>query len=398
MNALAYKESKSTFISFFDALKNGASETANEIKIIEFICGFCLIFFSVFIAGESVTSLSVISLIAIRMFANSKRFILQSQIIKIVFFVSFFYLYFVSTEWGLSEPSDAIRRIVRMSLVVILMLMIANGKINIKSYLVGLSFGLVFNAIAWKLGIAPQFYEGYLTGWISDKNVSGLYYGFVPLVLLFFVRSSRYQMAVFIISVPLLWATGSRTSIAAFLIGILWLFFANKLNIFPKIFLGVFIVWFFEWLQRNYADSFFFGDRSGTDALRDRIDTAAWEKVQQAPWHGLGLGQATVDLGENRQFFFHNSYWTLMVEGGILWVLAVCFLSLWIIFLSKQKVRTINNRRFMGAESVGIYLAICSWRLGEVILTYPWAIAMGLALSMLAVSLKPEENNSILVD
>lgn len=70
-------------------------------------------------------------------------------------------------------------------------------------------------------------------------------------------------------------------------------------------------------------------------------------------------------------------------------------MSIWAVLLLKQPQeklaidrsdamqKKLSSRKVM-AEATMVLLFICSWRLGEVFLTVPWAMAVGLGLSYLA--------------
>ena len=73
------------------------------------------------------------------------------------------------------------------------------------------------------------------------------------------------------------------------------------------------------WLVGNIPDdlSLFgpFSNRSGSDALRDRIIAQEHEQIASAPWYGNGPGTRQVNV-RDREFFFHNSYLATRQEGG----------------------------------------------------------------------------------
>ena len=134
--------------------------------------------------------------------------------------------------------------------------------------------------------------------------------------------------------------------------------------------------WAIGFITEDFADASVFGDRTGTDILRARIDEMSWAKVQQTGFFGQGLGEAYVyDVAGERTWFFHNSYWSAFVEGGWIWVLGVVAVTLLV------AVRPLSNNDWtvyqVIAQGVGIALLICALRLGEVFYTLPWGICMG---------------------
>lgn len=355
-------------------------EGAGKIVILDFILGFLLIFRSIAVAGLPLSALVLLVYVTFRFFQKSSYQVKQSVIISTFFMLGAAYLLLVSVEINDASLNTSLQRLVRIGSVVLFALLIADRRVNFRSFIYGFTVGLIFNAVGFYSGVAPADYGSYLTGWIQDKNVAGLYYAIVSMSLYALAQSRWQRFVILLIFLPLLWETGSRTSIGAFLIGMLWFHTAQRMNFFFKVILGAFTMWLFEWAQTRFSDSEVFGDRTGTDWFRERIDEAALTKVQGAPWYGRGLGEATVELGNGRSQFFHNSYWTLLIEGGWPWLILVVGLSILTVFVWKQKTAPRN----IVAEPLMIILFVCSWRLGEVLLTMPWGLAMGIALYYLA--------------
>lgn len=360
---------------------------AGSLVVLEFILGALMVTAGVNfpILNFPINVAIAILLIIIRIDKRAVYYVPKSGVFLAIFVLALSFVVVSSLTVGLSTSSDVLRRAVRISIVVIIALLIADRRIHIQSLMLGLSFGMAINAIAFYAGITPDNYGGYLTGWMNDKNVAGMYYGVVPLIMfgLYTKKWQRYTLVLF--ALPLLFLTGSRTSMGAFMIGVLWILFAQKANLFFKIILGFFLGWVFEWMQTNFADSSVFGDRTGTDWFREQIDIASWAKTEAAPWNGLGFGQATVILPNGREMYFHNSYWTLLVEGGWPWAIAILGITFYAVFVWKQAGQINSPERNLTAEAATVFLAVCSWRLGEVMLTIPWAFAVGYALSLTAI-------------
>lgn len=357
------------------------AEGTGSLVLLEIIAGAFLVTMGVPLFGFPM-GLLVLAVLALLRLSKPSRFdVPKRNIFMLIMLGGLTYVAVASLNVGISTPDDVIRRLARISILLLVLILIADRRIDFRSLILGLAIGLTVNAIAFYTGIAPDRYEGALTGWLNDKNVSGLYYGAIPILMFGLFPRVSHRVLTLLIFLPLLWQTGSRTSMAGLLIGVFWILFAQKANVFLKFGLGAFVAWLFEWLQTNFADSPLFGDRTGSDQLRLRIDEASWEKVSSAPWSGWGLGQATVQIMD-KTFYFHNSYWTLLVEGGLIWLVIVTGLSLLAVFIWKQNIPA--GYRVLTAEAVMVFLAICSWRLGEVILTLPWVFSVGLALSLTA--------------
>lgn len=364
---------------------NHVAGEVGKINMVEFIVGFLMIFFNVTLGGLPVATVAVAVLVLVKLFAKTKYTVPQAGTFLGIIILALGYIAVVSYSSPYTTSGEVTRRLVRIIITIGFAMLIADKRIDIRSLSLGLGIAMVINTIAFYAGIAPDHYNGYLTGWFNDKNVAGMYHAVVPFLLFVFFSKKWERTVTLTFALPTLWLTGSRTSMAAFMIGVLWVLFAQKLNLFFKLVFGVFVGWLFEWLQNTFASNPIFGDRSGTDWFREQIDLASQAKLDVAPWQGMGLGQAVVTLDGGRQMFFHNSYWTLLVEGGWPWLGIIIAVTVLATFIWKQP----NQKRLLAAEALVVALSIMSWRLGEVILTAPWAIAVGLALSYLAV---PREN------
>lgn len=282
---------------------------------------------------------------------------------------------FVESE---ANDVDWTRRLVRIILLGIFVWTVASGRVDVRSGLFGLLSALVVNIPLYYLGIAPDPYAGFLTGYLGDKNIAGLFYALIPILLLAFVTKAwqRWLLIVFAISATFL--TGSRTSLGAIACAVLWLLFARRLGLIWRTLLAVGLINLLNFVEDNYAQAWIFEDRSGTDALRARIDAAALSLVNEVPWYGSGLGTAIAKV-EDRYFFFHNAYWGLIVEGG--WIFLASVLSVFVI-VGLNPLRGSSPARFVVAiEAAVIIILTCATRLGEVFITVPAAIVLGCAFA-----------------
>ena len=123
----------------------------------------------------------------------------------------------------------------------------------------------------------------------------------------------------------LVWRTGSRTSLAALVCGLAWFLLRPRLGTGGRLALVAALARLVQVVESRFSRIGVFVDRDGSDGFRQRIDDASRIKLDGAPFQGLGLGEAWVDL-QGRAFFFHNSYWAALVEGG--WVLLAVYLLL----------------------------------------------------------------------
>lgn len=373
-----------------------------KIRLIDFIFGIAMIQQSLIVGGMPLGNLAAGVLVFLAFNRKTDFYNRHSGAFTSLIVLAIFYTASTSVLFGISTTGETIRRAIKIGIVVGVALLLADKRIDFRSLILGMTSGLIANVPVFYAGLNSNTYGGYLTGWVPDKNQAGLWYATVGLLMVMSLKKRNHRILAIITFLVLIYLTGSRTSTAAYLFGLLWMIIARYLNLLMKLGLGAFIIWAVDWLTQNLAQNEAFGDRTGTDALRQRIDEAAWAKVQSAPFTGLGYGQATVKV-EELTFFFHNSFWTLLVEGGWVYAIAIVGLTVWAVFLLRQPqehktnqygtdidVKKIHQRMVLG-EAGMVLLFICSWRLGEVFLTIPWALAMGLALSMLSTPIEKTE-------
>lgn len=282
---------------------------------------------------------------------------------------------------SLATPDDSIngwpRRALRLVLVMGFLLVVVSGRIHYPSFVRGMAAGLLANAVLFEAGLAPTPYGDYLSGYLLDKNVAGLAYTVVGLLLLGLARRPSAQVAIAAATSWFVWTTGSRTSIAALACGLAWLLLAPRLRRGGRLTLAAGLALAVRFVDMNYARIGVFSTRDGTDALRQRIDYASTLKVDDTPWHGLGLGSAYVHL-DGRTFLFHNSYWSAFVEGG--WVLAVAYVAATLLVGVGLLRRQPPTRTWAAAQAANIAVLVCALRLGEAFGTTTGMLALGAGL------------------
>lgn len=314
----------------------------------------------------------------------SRLFILFGAILSYIALVSVF-----------ADPSeyaaDWTRRWLRLAVTTLLIYVIAVGQIHLRSAILGYSAALVVNAALFFAGLAPDDYGGYLTGYLADKNYAGLVHTLFALLIMTAYTKRWQQVTVFLISCALLWTTGSRTSLGALAFAYLWILVAPRLIPVAKAALLGILWWLLGFLTEDYAQAGVFGDRVGSDELRERIDMMSWAKVQETGFFGQGLGEAyAYDMTDQRTWFFHNSYWSAFVEGGWPWAVALVAITLFVAVRPLSKNLGWNKYQVI-AQGLGIALLVCALRLGEVFYTLPWAICMGFVLRAWIISLPSNE-------
>ncbi|MDK6269431.1 hypothetical protein QP113_08195, partial [Lactobacillus mulieris] len=90
-------------------------------------------------------------------------------------------------------------------------------------------------------------YGGYLTGFLGDKNVSGLFYALLPVLLVATMQRMGPKLLVLGAGSVLTFLTGSRTSMAALLCAVVWILVSPYLGRVLRIALGVVMGWFVSW-------------------------------------------------------------------------------------------------------------------------------------------------------
>ncbi len=295
-------------------------------------------------------------------------------------------LVFVSVVSMMSQPTSLaspwLRRIVRLAGVALLTTALATGRLNIRAMIVGTTTGLVANAAAFYLHLVPDTYAGALTGFLGDKNRAGLFYATFGLLSLAVFRQRALQVLLVTGFAGLIWLTESRSSITAYTAGLIWFLVVAKRPLAIRWASAAGLLWLVTFVEENFAQAGVFQNRWGSDLLRGRIDAAADAKLALAPWFGMGLGEAYVFLQGSR-WFFHNSYSSLLVEGG--WVFLIVVLAITVIVGLRPfspGEEHFDSRLTAGATVV---LLICAWKLGEVFLTIPWAVTIGYALNRILV-------------
>ena len=276
-----------------------------------------------------------------------------------------------SADWRL--------RLVRLGAVAALVFVLASGRIDLRSGIAGMALVCLVNVPVFYAGLAPDSYGGYLTGLIGDKNFAGYTYAVVGVLTMALVRRAPLRLLVFLVFAPPLWLTGSRTALAGYALAAVWILLGPRLQLLGKLALGALSYLVVEVTTEDYSRIGRFSDREGSDLLRARIDAASEIKVEETGPFGRGLGSAFVEIPPDL-WFFHNSYWTALVEGGWPWLLVVLTLTL-VALLHPLRRRTAPALPL--SLGLGVVILVTAGRMGEVFFTLPWAIAVGYGLACL---------------
>ena len=205
------------------------------------------------------------------------------------------------------------KRALRLVLVVTALFVIVSGRIHFPSLVRGMAAGLLGNAVLFFAGVAPAPYGRLLSGYLLDKNQAGLAYTVVGVLLIGVTTDRRRQVAVVVVTSALVWTTGSRTSLAALACALVWFALRPRLNVLGRLGLGAAIALALPFVQEKYGQAGEFADRVGTDWFRARIDAASQAKLDQAPWHGQGLGEAWINLPDGSDLLLPQ---LLLVAAG----------------------------------------------------------------------------------
>ena len=277
----------------------------------------------------------------------------------------------------LTTPDTSIsgwpRRALRLAMVGMLLLVLISGRLHYPALVRGAALGAAVNYVLFTAGLAPAPYGAYLSGFYLDKNQAGLAYVVVGLLFLGLQRTRRSQVLVVLATTWTVWETGSRTSLAALACALAWLVLRPRLGLPGRLVLAGVLATGVQVLESRFAQVGAFASRFGSDVLRERIDAASRLVLDAAPVQGSGLGEAYVVI-DDREFFFHNSYWTALVEGG--WVLAAAYVALTAVLGIGLLRREPAPTAWRAGEAANVAVLVCALRLGEVFGTTAAVLAL----------------------
>jgi len=271
------------------------------------------------------------------------------------------------------------KRVMRLALVVTALVCIVSGRIHYPSVVRGMAVGLLANAALFYAGVAPAPYQGYLTGYLLDKNQAGLACTVVGVLLVGVTTDRRRQAAIWVATSALVWVSGSRTSLAALAFAIVWFALRPRMSVILRLGLAACMALLLPFVQEKYGQAGEFANRVGTDAFRARIDAAAQAKLSAAPFQGQGLGEAWIQLPDGATYFFHNSYWSLLIEGGWIYLAVLLVAHVW---FGMRPLRPGPPPSLLArsGEAANLAVLVCALRLGEVFGATTASIALAAGL------------------
>ena len=359
----------------------GVLSAVGKLRIPEFVLFFGLIFEgSMFGLPIPFNQVVVVGIILLAVTRSPQVDLGRLQMLVPLLVIGLFYLAMLSMFTEATEFAfDWERRLLRLGLTAVFLLVLASGRIDLRSGLAGLATGMILNAIAFYLGLAPDNYGGVLSGFFMDKNVAGMAYAIVGVLVLAVVDRRWVKVAFVLVFAALVWLTGSRTSIAAMVAGVGWILIAPRLPVIGRWIFGLLIYLGVDLVSEDYSQIGVFSNRVGSDLLRSRIDAASEVKVDGAGFFGMGLGEAYVSFPDDpgSRWLFHNSYWSALVEGGWPWLLLV--LGITVVF-ALRPFETRLTKPELAVQATAVTVLICAWRLGEVFFTLQWALVVGAAI------------------
>ena len=274
------------------------------------------------------------------------------------------------------------RRLLHIGLYVALALAAAQGRFHAGAMARGLATGIVVSAAAHFAGVVEGGYEGRLTGLMADPNAAGYMVTTLGCLVMAGLSASRFRVAIGLTLVVIVILTYSRTSLLAVALISVWMLVGRRFSMGLGGLLLAAMTYAVSSIPISLQTFGPFADRSGSDALRDRILASAEVQVSQAPWYGNGPGTSRVEV-QGDPFFFHNSYLSLQNEGGriaevLLLTAGLCTL------VGLLRMRTELRNPWYEAGLIAV--AVCAVNLGEVLLELPAALVMGMAAAHLRSS------------
>lgn len=352
-----------------------ADEADREIRLTDFALMALLPFRAVEVAGFPVNELAMAALVGLCLFRPARGTAKVPEAV-ILLLASLLTLLVYS---GVANQIDWTRRVGHVVILCGLIWAGSTGRLSLRSVGAGLGAGLVVVVVMGRAGIGGDSYGGRLTGYLADPN-AGAYFLAVLGVLAVFLADDRTKVRV-ALALPIfagLVLTYSRTGLLAAAFALAWMTFGRRLGIAG----GALAVAGLVWLVGNIPDDVQtfgpFSNRSGSDALRERIIAQERVEIAGAPWYGHGPGTARVRI-QDLEFFFHNSYLATRQEGG--WGALLIVLALLAFAFLRLSSRSRHGDLVAAAAQAAIIgVAVMAVTLGEVLLDTPMAIAVAVAL------------------
>jgi len=278
---------------------------------------------------------------------------------------------------GLVNDVTAVRRMLHVLLWCGFVYLIAVGKVHLLSLARGLGVGLLVGLLSWFAGVDAG-YGDRLTGWMADPNAAGMFFVGFGAIAVAFHRSWWARLGLVAVIVVGTVLTQSRTSLFALgMIGAVVLA-TRLLPRTPALAGSAVLAWVVQGRSEEFRTEGQFADREGSDLLRARIYEIEREDIALSPWIGNGPGTARVDL-DGDTFFYHSSYLAIRAEGGwLVYAVMIAFVALAVVLLRRAP----KGRTRSWVEAALAAVLVCALNLGEVLLAFPMAVALGAAFHL----------------
>ncbi len=359
-----------------DTTVDRALEVDREVRITDFVLFATVPLRTLEVAGLPLNELTLAALVGLCLMRPARGGTRLSSPVVLLMGA----LIVLLTYSGYANDVDWTRRVGHVAILGGVVWAAGTGRISLRSAGLGLAAGLLAVMGLALVKIGGDFYPGRLTGYLGDPN-AGAYFIAVLGVLAVFFCDERWKVRL-AVAVPM--TTGlvlsySRTGLVAALFAIIWALLGRRLGAVGGAAMAATLVW----LVGNIPDeaTLFgpFSNRSGSDALRDRIIAAENKSLADAPWFGHGPGTAKVRLQGDLEFFFHNSYLAVRQEGGWPSLALVIGLLVYTFLLLSARSRR-GDLTAAGAQAAILATLVMAVTLGEVLLDTPAGIAIAFGL------------------
>ena len=354
-----------------------AADADREIRISDFVLMSVLPVRSLAVAGLPVNEIAVALLVVLCLFRRARggaRMPVPAGLLLGGLVVLLAYS-------GVVNQVDWTRRVGHLAIMAGIVWAGSTGRLSLRSAGFGLAAGLVAVVGLGVAGIGGDTYSGRLTGFLSDPNAGAYFLVVLGLLAIFFCdERAKVRAAVAVPVVAGLVLTYSRTGLLAAAFAVVWITVGRRLGSAG----GIAVAGTLTWVVDNIPDDLVvygpFSNRSGSDALRERIIAQERVELAGAPWFGNGPGTARVEVQE-LEFFFHNSYLATRQEGGwpaLLLVLALMAYA----FVRLAPQARVGDLAAAGAQAALIATAVMAVTLGEVLLDLPMGVAVAMSLGL----------------
>lgn len=270
----------------------------------------------------------------------------------------------------------AVKRLIHIAILVLLVAAIAHGRLStgnvVRAIEVGLALGLV-SGLGSFVGVLDNYgYPHRLTGWFEDPNVAAYEAVVLGLVALHHVRSRRERRLVVATMVLITVLSLSRTGLFALAVSLFWVAGGYRV---PKVLGAAFVAAATFIALRLPASLLTFGpfaDHAQSDNLRQLINAAGSAKAAAHFLTGAGAGTAYLHISNGEKFFFHNSYYAMVAEFGLL--LTAVYLGL-LVYTAAKLAR--SRPRSPALEAGMVAMLVVALSLGEVLLALTAGLLLG---------------------